>query len=115
MNDLFQLAATNCKHQLVIIPERASIYDSELAINHVLMIKSFVIAISPLYEALGSSRTELLLRIREVCKTEAIQPVCDLISNTINEDVSYVKAPIDLRHQRTYAVKVEYMVPQSFF
>ncbi|KAK9773932.1 putative DNA mismatch repair protein-like protein MutS [Seiridium cardinale] len=90
---------------LVIIPQKTAIYDSELAINHVLMIKSFVAAIFPLRDALGSARSDLLQRIRKVCRPEVIEPIGNLISNVINEDVSYVQSPIDLRHQRTYAVK----------
>lgn len=92
--------------KFVIVPQKASIYDSELAINRVLMIKSFLTAIPPLYDALGSAHSDLLLRIREVCRSELIQPVNELISNTINDDVTYIDSPINLRHQRTYAVRV---------
>lgn len=90
----------------MIVPDSGSIYESEVAINHVLMIKSFVTAISPLYEALCLAQSDLLQRIRDVCRPELIAPVKELIDVTINEDVTYVKTPIDLRHQRTYAVKV---------
>ncbi|KAH8204380.1 hypothetical protein TruAng_001431 [Truncatella angustata] len=91
--------------KLVIVPQRVSIYESELAINHVLMIKSFIAAIPPLHQSLGSARSDLLQRIREVCRPELVQPIHDLIETTINDDVTYTNSPIDLRHQRTYAVK----------
>lgn len=74
------------------------------------MVKSFVASISPLHEALGSARSELLQRIREICRPELIKPINELISATINEDVSYVESPINLRHQRTYAVKVNHII-----
>ncbi|KAI0125617.1 muts domain V [Xylariales sp. AK1849] len=96
---------TTARLALVILPDKASIYESEQAINRVLMIKKFVLAVSPLFEALSSARTDLLQRIREICRPELIQPVVDLITNTINEDVTYVKSPLDMRHQRTYAIK----------
>lgn len=79
-----------------------------MAINHVLMIKSFLTAIPPLYDALSCAQSELIQRIRDVCKPEVIAPVQELISATINADVTYVKTPIDLRNQRTYAVKVSF-------
>ncbi|KAK8049633.1 hypothetical protein PG994_011363 [Apiospora phragmitis] len=91
--------------KLVIIPEGASIYASEQAINHVLMIKVFVLAISTLHEALREADTKLLCRIRTICRPELIQPVIEMIKETINEDVTFMKLPIDMWHQRTYAVK----------
>ena len=36
-----------------------------------------------------------------------------LISEVINEDVTYQKSPLDLRNQRTYAVKVVFLVGMS--
>ncbi|KAK6087275.1 DNA mismatch repair protein [Seiridium cupressi] len=53
-------------------------YEIRTAINHVLMIKSFVAAISPLHDALGSARSDLLQRIRKVCRPEVIEPIGDL-------------------------------------
>ncbi|KAK8138544.1 hypothetical protein PG984_001924 [Apiospora sp. TS-2023a] len=91
--------------KLVIVPEGASIYASQQAINHVLMIKVFVFAISSLHEALGEAESELLCRIQEICRPELIQPVIKMIMETINEDVTFMKLPIDMWHQRTYAVK----------
>ena len=32
----------------------------------------------------------------------------NLIDETINEDITYQSQPLDLRNQRTYAVKVDY-------
>ncbi|KAK7970630.1 muts domain V-domain-containing protein [Apiospora saccharicola] len=91
--------------KLVIVPEGASIYASQQALNHVLMIKVFVFAISSLHEALGEAESELLCRIQEICRPELIQPVIKMIMETINEDVTFMKLPIDMWHQRTYAVK----------
>ncbi|KAH8676119.1 muts domain V-domain-containing protein [Xylariales sp. PMI_506] len=91
--------------KLVIVPERASIYESELSINYVLMIKTFVLAVPDLYESLETAQATLLQRIREVLRPELIQPIIDLISTVINDDVVYVESPLDRYHQRTYAVK----------
>lgn len=70
------------------------------------MLKSFVQSISPIFEALTGCRSELLVVIRENCRPENINPTKQHISEVINEDVTYSKQPIDLRNQRTYAVKV---------
>ncbi|KAI0841909.1 DNA mismatch repair protein-like protein MutS [Hypoxylon sp. FL0890] len=90
---------------LVIVPNQASIQVSEQAINNILGVKAFITAVPSLYEALATARTDLLIRIREICRPELTQPVTDLIAATINEDVTAMKSPLDMRNQRTYAVK----------
>ncbi|KAI1208023.1 DNA mismatch repair protein-like protein MutS [Annulohypoxylon truncatum] len=90
---------------LVIVPEQSSIYISEQAINNILGVKTFITAVPTLYEALGAARTDLLTRIRGICRPELTQPVADLIADTINEDVTATKSALDMRNQRTYAVK----------
>ena len=70
------------------------------------MLKTFVHSISPLYEALTGARSDLLAMIRENCRPKNIDPTVQLIKEVINDDVTYQKTPLDLRNQRTYAVKV---------
>ena len=70
------------------------------------MVKKFVLAVPPLFEALASARCELLTKIRDLCRPQITDPILDLISENINEDVTFVKSPLDLRNQRVYAVKV---------
>lgn len=95
----------------MIVPNESSLYVSELAINDVLSVKSFLVGVPQVYEALGAARTDLLIRIRGICQPELIQRVADLISNIINEDVMPMKSSLDMRNQRTYAVKVISYVP----
>ncbi|KAI0483324.1 muts domain V-domain-containing protein [Xylariaceae sp. FL0804] len=90
---------------LVIVDSQPSILASEQAINQVLGIKSFVLGVTPIYDALGAARTDLLARIREICRPDITQPVESLIAATINEDVTTMASPLDMRNQRTYAVK----------
>lgn len=92
--------------KLVIVSEQSSIYNSVQAINNILSIKAFIIAVPSLYEALGAARTDLLTRIREICRPELTQPIADLIANTINVDATAAKSALDMKNQRTYAVKV---------
>lgn len=70
------------------------------------MLKSFVQSILPLFEALVGARSLLLATIRDHCNPENVVPTMNFIKEVINEDVTYQKTPLDLRNQRTYAVKV---------
>lgn len=79
---------------------------SEQSINNILMLKSFVQAIGPIYEALAGAHSALLVTIRDNFRPERIKRTTDLIEAVINDDVTYVRKPLDLRNQRTYAVKV---------
>jgi DNA mismatch repair protein MSH4 len=99
--------------KLVIRPQQSSIYASEFDIELVLRVKAFVIAIPQLHKALGAARTDLLQQIHELCRPELTQPVIDIIAETINDDVTAVKAPVDMRNQRTYAVKVSISLKYS--
>ncbi|KAG4433065.1 hypothetical protein IFR05_011459 [Cadophora sp. M221] len=90
---------------LIIIPTRPDIQQSEQSINKVLMLKSFVQSITPLFEALAGARSGLLCMIRGNFQPGKLVPTIDFIKNVINDDVTYQKMPLDLRNQRTYAVK----------
>jgi DNA mismatch repair protein MSH4 len=77
------------------------------------MLKSFVQAVGPVFEGLLGARSELLARIRDECRTEIVDCTMRLISEVINDDVTYQKTPLDLRNQRTYAVKVSILFPHG--
>ncbi len=70
------------------------------------MLKTFVGSISHLFGALSGAESYLLVTIRDNCRPELIDPTLQLIKEVVNEDVSYQRTPLDLRNQRTYAVKV---------
>ena len=59
-----------------------------------------------LFEALTGAQSELLLNIRDICRPENVNPTTKLIQQVINDDVSFQRTPLDLRNQRTYAVRV---------
>ena len=80
-------------------------------------------SIPSIYEALGTARTELLMEIFNVqnpllllmivlmlqfCSPNNYSDVQALIDETINEDITYQSQPLDLRNQRTYAVRVSH-------
>ncbi|KAF7949911.1 uncharacterized protein EAE97_003420 [Botrytis byssoidea] len=90
---------------LIIIPTVPGIWNSEQDINNILMLKSFAYSIGPVFESLSGARSELLVQIRNNCRTEVVESTIQFIDEVINEDVTYQKTPLDLRNQRTYAVK----------
>lgn len=91
--------------KLVVLRAQPSIEASEQAINNVLMIKKFVVSVPDLYASLAAARCELLVKIREHCRPEITSPILEVINEAINEDVTYVNKPLDLRNQRVYAVR----------
>ncbi|KAK1488841.1 MutS domain V [Colletotrichum abscissum] len=91
--------------KLVIIPNKPSVEASERAINHVLMVKTFIDAVPPVFQALGPATCPLLTKIRDLCQPELTAAARELVYQNIHEDVHYVKSALDLRNQRTFAVK----------
>ncbi|KAK3197092.1 hypothetical protein GRF29_1536g554834 [Pseudopithomyces chartarum] len=108
--DLFYSTRTALKNfldadRLIIVPTKPSLHTTEQSINQVIMLKQFILSVSPIYEALTGARSWMLNNIRELCAPENVIPVLKLISNYINEDTAYAKQPLELRNQRNYAVK----------
>lgn len=91
---------------ITLIPTKPSILHSEQSINNVISLKQYVKSIPPIYEALETTRSELLVGIYELCSPANYTDVQAMIDDTINEDITYQVQPLDLRNQRTYAVKV---------
>jgi DNA mismatch repair protein MSH4 len=91
--------------QLILIPIEPTLKDTKQAVNNIIMLKQFVNLVKPVFEALTDARCTMLEEIRQLCASENVEPILDLINDTINEDTTYATQPLDLRNQRTYAVK----------
>ncbi|KAH6958164.1 muts domain V-domain-containing protein [Fusarium avenaceum] len=91
--------------KLIIVPTSADVQQVEEQINQVLMIKSFLESIPELYTALGPATSVLIVKIRELCRPEITSQSLNKIRQTIEPDVTYMKSALDLRNQRTFAVK----------
>ncbi|PFH62227.1 hypothetical protein XA68_14506 [Ophiocordyceps unilateralis] len=91
--------------ELIIVPSDATVVQMEEEIGQILMIKSFVESAPKLFKALGPAKSALLVKIRDLCHPEVTGPVLAGIRNVIEADVTYLKSPLDLRNQRTFAVK----------
>ena len=91
--------------QLILIPVQPSLKDTEQTTNNVIMLKQFVSLIKPVFEALTGARSSMLEHIRNLSASENIDTIQELIDDVLNTDTAYANKPLDLRHQRTYAVK----------
>ena len=70
------------------------------------MLKTFLEKVGVLFKALEPATGSLLSKVRDLCSPEFINPPLALIMATIEPNVTYVKSPLELRNQRTFAVKV---------
>lgn len=87
------------------MPSDNDIFVIENQINQVLLIKSFVTAVPNITQALRPAKSPLLVKARALCHHEATERILQTIQEVIEPDVSYVRSPLDLRNQRTFAVK----------
>lgn len=90
---------------LIVIPVKNHMALVQDAINQVLALKYFIQSIRSVCEALTGSRGDLLVGIQMNCASEQLDAIMVIINDTINEDTQYSKTPLDMRNQRTYAVK----------
>lgn len=77
----------------------------EEQITHILVVKSFLESVPELYRALHPAKSDLLVKIRNLCRPETTVPILLGIRKVIEADVTYMKSPLDLRNQRAFAVK----------
>lgn len=77
----------------------------EEQLNQILMMKSFLEAVPELHRALTPAQSALLVKIRDHCDPGVTGKVLASIREVIEGDVTYMKSPLDLRNQRTFAVK----------
>ncbi|KAF3940245.1 hypothetical protein ABW19_dt0207615 [Dactylella cylindrospora] len=91
--------------QLITVPATSSIKFSEKSINDVILLKKELASVTPIHEALVGCQSKLLLAVRSLCSFDKVQTAQDLIDETISSDAIWVDKPVDLRHQRCYAVK----------
>ncbi|EPS44503.1 hypothetical protein H072_1502 [Dactylellina haptotyla CBS 200.50] len=90
---------------LITVPASSSLKFSERSINDVILLKKELASIIPIHEALVGCESKLLIAVRSLCNFEKVQAVQDLIDEAISADAVWANTPVDLRHQRCYAVK----------
>ncbi|TGJ70805.1 MutS protein msh4 [Orbilia oligospora] len=91
---------------LITVPANSSLKFSEKSINDVILLKKELASITPIHEALVGCSSKLLLAVRSLCSFEKVQVVQGFIDEAISPDAVWASTPVDLRHQRCYAVKL---------
>jgi DNA mismatch repair protein MSH4 len=92
--------------KLVILPREPSLEASEYALNQVISVKAFLSAVPDLFQALSPARCGLLEKIRDLCRPQMLSQVKELISVHIEEDITLMRTPLEMRNSRMFAVKV---------
>lgn len=72
------------------------------------MLKQYLLGIRAIQDALASAecRSRLCSWVRSECSNESIGLINDLIEGHVEKDAVYSKAPIDVRNNRLWAIKV---------
>ncbi|QIW96668.1 hypothetical protein AMS68_002186 [Peltaster fructicola] len=91
--------------QLILIPTQSSLLSTEQAINQVLMLKQYISLIRPVYDATMGTTASLLKEIHLLCAPKNILPTQTLVNEVLNTDATFASKSLELRNQRTYAVK----------
>ncbi|KAG5947517.1 hypothetical protein E4U53_006413 [Claviceps sorghi] len=91
--------------KMVTLKRKFTIAEVEEHLNHILMVKKFLESIPPLHQALSACKSPLLLKIRDICDPSVSGPILLRIKTIIEEDVTVMSSPLDMRNARTFAVK----------
>ncbi|KAG6044861.1 hypothetical protein E4U39_002928 [Claviceps sp. Clav50 group G5] len=91
--------------KMITLRRKFTIAEVEEDLNRILMIKKFLESITPLHQALSGCQSPLLLKIRDICEPTVSDPILQSIKAIIEEDVTVMSSPLDMRNARTFAVK----------
>lgn len=72
---MWSCCKTDCldnNHQLILIPTKVTFQHAEQSINNIIMLKTYVSAIKPVFEALMTAQSDLLQVIRDVSASPSI-------------------------------------------
>jgi DNA mismatch repair protein MSH4 len=87
------------------MPTKLDFAYMEQSVNNVLMLKTFVDSIKPVWQALVGALSAELQQIHQLCAPQNYVEVENLINYAINEDVGYAKKGNELRNQRVYSIR----------
>lgn len=91
--------------QLIQMPTKVDFAYMEQSVNNVLMLKSFVDSIKPIWQALVGASSAELKHMHQLCGPENYIEIENLIKYAINDDVGFAKQATELRNQRVYAIR----------
>ncbi|RMD44352.1 hypothetical protein DV735_g811, partial [Chaetothyriales sp. CBS 134920] len=94
-----------CLSALIQLPTKLGFPHMEQSVNNVLILKTFVDSINPIWQALVGATSAELRQIQSLCSPQNYVEVVNLIKYAINDDVGYAKKAPELRNQRVYAIR----------
>jgi DNA mismatch repair protein MSH4 len=102
-----QLVLSEGHHHLPL-PSHQELQSAEQELNNILMLKQYLAGIGAVQRALASAecRSRLCSWIRSECSNDGIGLINSLIEGHVEKDAGYSKAPIDVRNNRLWAIKV---------
>ena len=90
----------------MVLPVKPTFQYIEQSVNNVLMLKAFVDAVKPVWQALTGLASTELQKIRQLCSPENYEEVQHMVKDTLNDDVTFSRQAAELRNQRVYAIRV---------
>ncbi len=95
------------RHQ-IIMADHEELRGAEQNLNQLLMIKAYLGGVQAVQETLEAAncRSKLCQWVLETCGPEKMVPVAHLLAEAIEPDAIYSKAPIDVRNNRLWALRV---------
>jgi DNA mismatch repair protein MSH4 len=90
------------------MPRHGELQGAEKDLNHILMVKAYLGGVQAVHETLeaASCTSQLCKWVLEKCSGENTAPIVGLLEEAIEQDAIYSKAPIDIRNNRLWAIKV---------
>lgn len=101
------VALVQGRHQ-ISMPSHEELQRAEKDLNHILMVKAYLGGVQSIQETLEAAgcTSKLCNWVLEKCRRENTAPIARFIEQAIEQDAIYSKAPIDIRNNRMWAVKV---------
>lgn len=95
-------------HHQIVMASHEELQHAEKDLNHILMIKAYLGGIEAIRETLevADCTSQLCKQVLQKCGAGNTAPVIALLENAIEQDAVYSKAPIDIKNNRLWAVKV---------
>ncbi len=90
------------------MPSHEDLRNAEKDLTQILMLKAYLVGIQGLRETLevADCTSQLCKWVMEQCGQANLAPVLNVLNASIEESAVYSKAPIDIRNNRLWAIKV---------
>jgi DNA mismatch repair protein MSH4 len=101
------IVVSSGRHQL-LLPSHEDLYASEAEMNKILMLKQYLASIHEIHSVLelAECQSNICDWVRQTCSPEMLDVMRAILDENIEQDAVFSRAPIDIRNNRIWAVKV---------